>query len=72
MKVVVTEDDRFCHTVYDEQEAMEMFGFSLQNDSEMFIDLPNNIVMEYKEIYKKFWEINKTIRALKKMRDLTD
>lgn len=65
MKVMVTEYDRFCHTIIYETEAKEDYGYTVEEDDEVFTDLPEDLVNEYQAIYKRFWELNAKIRELK-------
>lgn len=58
MKVYLTEHGSFNYTIYDENEAFEMFGYTIEEDLEDFTEIPDDKVKEYKDIYKKFWQLN--------------
>lgn len=68
MKVFLSENDTFNYTIYNEEEAYDMYGFNLEEDDDFFVEIPDELVCEYKEIYKKFWELNKKIDIAKKIK----
>ena len=65
MKVFLTEHDTFNFTTYTEEEALDMFGYTVEEDSEVFVDIPDELVLEYKEAFEKFWELNAKISDYK-------
>ena len=70
MKVYLTESDRFCYTIYDEWEAHGEFGYTVKEDEELFKDIPIELYKEYKEVYNRFWELNKRIRSYETYKEL--
>lgn len=66
MKVVLYDSDRFCYSVYTEKEAEEMFGWTVEQDLESFVEVPEELVNEYREVCSKFWKLNRKLRDLKK------
>ena len=68
MKIFMTEHDTFNYTLYDEFEAMDTFGYSIKEDPECFSNVPEQLVKDYKEVYKKFWDLNFELSKYEKKR----
>lgn len=62
-KVCVSEYDPFVMKVYDREETVDNFGEDYFD--ECAIELPTGLVLEYKEVSARFFELSRRIRAEK-------
>lgn len=67
-KCFLSESDPFCFTLYSQDETVEMFGqdFIDEEYGDKWHELPEEVYEEFREVSKRFWELNQKIREIKK------
>jgi hypothetical protein len=61
MKVFLSVDDTFDYKIYLPDEALHMFGSDINDEYDAehdFSEVPDELVEEYKAVFKRFWELN--------------